>query len=483
MDRTRAARIAEAIKPFVVKPGQPVDLKKDFDPGFTGDFFEKEQSAELLQEGVELLQEFQARLAAQDTYGLLVIIQALDAAGKDGTIGHVMSGVNPQGVHVVSFKAPSAEELDHDYLWRCAKQLPARGDITIFNRSYYEEVLVVRVHPEYLNAQKIPESCKQGDIWKRRYREINNWERYIVDNGFPIVKLFLNLSKEEQRERFLARLEEPDKNWKFSATDAAERKYWDEYQAAFSEMLSNTSTRWAPWYVIPADHKWFARVAAAAVIVEALNKIDPQFPVVSDAARESLLAAKAALEAEAPAAKKAAAEKKALPEEKTPAAIQVVKTAADAADSSAGDGVAPAHNEDTAPTEAGENDAVADVRKRRGLSGRVIDFGEIELAGKRYRNDVVVEGGKIRKRDKKPSRALRDEGGHTPLSLAEKIPWGPGRLIVGTGNSGALPIMAEVYEEADKRGVEIVAVPLADALRLLGETPKKQAFAVLHITC
>ncbi len=177
---------------------------------------------------------------------------------------------------------------------------PPRGDITIFNRSYYEEVLVVRVHPEFLDAERIPDSCKKGDIWGRRYREINNWERYLVDNGFHIVKLFLNVSKEEQRRRFLDRLEEPDKNWKFSVADAAERKHWDDYQLAFSEMLSRTSTRWAPWHVIPADHKWFARVAAAAVIVDALAKIDPQFPVVTDEAKQGLVKAKAALEAEAP---------------------------------------------------------------------------------------------------------------------------------------------------------------------------------------
>ncbi len=300
MDEKRATRIAEAIKPFLVKPGRTVSLGTDFDPGYTAEYLQKEQSDELLQEGVVLLREYQARLAAQNTYGLLVIIQALDAAGKDGTISHVMSGVNPQGVSVESFKSPSTEELDHDYLWRCAKVLPARGDITIFNRSYYEEVLVVRVHPEFLDGERIPDSCKKGDIWGRRYREINNWERYLVDNGFHIVKLFLNVSKEEQRRRFLDRLEEPDKNWKFSVADAAERKHWDDYQLAFSEMLSHTSTRWAPWHVIPADHKWFARVAAAAVIVDALAKIDPQFPVVTDEAKQGLVKAKAALEAEAP---------------------------------------------------------------------------------------------------------------------------------------------------------------------------------------
>jgi PPK2 family polyphosphate:nucleotide phosphotransferase len=463
MDLQRTARIAEAIKPFIVRPGRQIVLERDFDSGYTAEFLQKEESEELLQAGVELLTEYQARLAAQDTYGLLVVLQALDAAGKDGTIRHVMSGVNPQGVNVSSFKSPSAEELDHDYMWRCAKCLPPRGDITIFNRSYYEEVLVVRVHPEFLDAEKIPDSCKKGDIWKRRYREINNWERYLVDNGFPIVKLFLNVSKEEQRERFLTRLDEADKNWKFSAADVAERQHWDQYQEAFSEMLSNTSTRWAPWYVIPADHKWFARVAAAAVIVDALTKIDPQFPVVSDQAREGLLQAKAALEAEAPdGAKKGSPATKKLATAET--------------------GGPERAEEAESKTEAPDADP-GDAGQAKGLKGRVIGFGEIELAGKRYRNDVVIEGGKIRKRNKKPSKAFRDAGSHTPLSLAEEIPWGGERLIVGTGIDGALPIMAEVYEEADKRNVELVAAPLEEALGLLAEVPKKKAFAVLHITC
>ncbi len=475
MDDKRAARIAEAIKPLVVKPGRTVVLAEDFDPGYTEEYVQKEQSDELLQQGVELLTEFQARLAAQNTYGLLVIIQALDAAGKDGTISHVMSGVNPQGVRVHSFKAPSIEELDHDFMWRCASRLPARGDITIFNRSYYEEVLVVRVHPEFLDAQRIPGACKKGDIWKRRYREINNWERYMVDNGFPIVKLFLNVSKEEQRQRFLDRLEEPDKNWKFSAADAAERKHWDDYQEAFSEMLSNTSTRWAPWYVIPADHKWFARVAAAAVIVDALVKIDPQFPVVSDETKQDLLEARAVLEAEAPIDGKGAA------------AADPGETARAGADTE------PAKvMTDTAPADpeppGGDDPQGGDpngsgANKSKGLKGKIIGFGEIELEGKRYRNDLVIEAGKIRKRDKKPSKAHRGEDGHTPLSLGEDIPWGGGRLIVGTGIDGAMPVMTEVYEEAGKRGVEVVTLPLEQALRFLADTKKKEAFAVLHITC
>ena len=246
------------------------------------------------------LAEYQARLAAQDRYGVLVVLQALDAAGKDGTIRHVMSGVDPQGVHVYSFKVPSSDELDHDYLWRYAGRLPGRGEIAIFNRSHYEEVLVVRVHKEILDRQKLPAQYRNGDLWKRRYREINDWERHLVDNGFPVVKLFLNLSREEQRIRFLRRIDLADHNWKFSAADARERQHWDAYQKAFSEMLSNTSTKWAPWYVIPADHKWFARIGAAAVIANALIEIDPQFPVLDARARGDLQAVKAELEGEAP---------------------------------------------------------------------------------------------------------------------------------------------------------------------------------------
>ena len=292
--------IADFIEPFRVKPGTKVILKKDYDPGFKADLLTKKDGEELLRQGVQLLTEYQARLAAQDTYGLLVVLQALDAGGKDGTIRHVMSGVNPQGVDVHGFKVPSVEELDHDFLWRYAQRLPARGDIGIFNRSHYEEVLVVRVHPEILDRQHLPKDSRKGDIWKRRYREINDWEHYLADNGFRLVKLFLNLSKEEQRLRFLARVDLPEKNWKLSAADVKERSFWDDYQKAFSEMLSSTSTEWAPWYVIPGDHKWFARIAAAAVIANALIEIDPQFPTVDDAARQALLEVKAALEAEAP---------------------------------------------------------------------------------------------------------------------------------------------------------------------------------------
>jgi PPK2 family polyphosphate:nucleotide phosphotransferase len=295
MNDERAKRIRRLIAPFRVPPGTKVHLPKDFDPGYTADFVRKEDADEALRDGVAALADHQARLAAQDTYALLVIFQAMDAAGKDGTIGHVMSGVNPQGVEVTSFKVPSAEEMDHDYLWRAAKRLPARGMIGIFNRSYYEETLVVRVHPAILAGQKLPPAAKGKDTWARRFREINDWERYLVDNGTRIVKIFLNVSKEAQKERFLARIDEPESNWKFTAADVRERQYWDAYQGAFAEMLSHTSTQHAPWHVIPADRKWFMRVAAGAVILDALMEIDPTYPVIADEARAEMLTARAEL--------------------------------------------------------------------------------------------------------------------------------------------------------------------------------------------
>jgi PPK2 family polyphosphate:nucleotide phosphotransferase len=298
--REQARRIAEFIEPLRVAAGSKVRLDRDFDPASKAELSTREDGEALLAEGMELLADCQLRLAAQDTYGLLVVLQAIDAGGKDSVIRHVMSGVNPQGVRVTSFKVPSAEELDHDYLWRYAQKLPARGEIAIFNRSHYEEVLVVRVHPENLDRQRLPAEARK-DVWARRYREINDWERYLTDNGFRIVKLFLNLSREEQRDRFLRRIDLPDKNWKFSANDVHERAFWDEYQAAFSEMLSHTSTEWAPWYVVPADRKWFARIGVAAVIVNALLEIDPRYPVLDGGRRRELEQAKAELEAEAPA--------------------------------------------------------------------------------------------------------------------------------------------------------------------------------------
>jgi PPK2 family polyphosphate:nucleotide phosphotransferase len=298
MDKQRFERIDDFIAPFRVKPGSEVRLGKDFDPRYKAGVKKKKEGKKILAEGIKSLAEYQARLAAQDTWGVLVVLQALDAAGKDGTIRHVMSGVNPQGVSVHSFKVPSSEELDHDYLWRYARRLPARGEIGIFNRSYYEEVLVVRVHPDNLKRQKLPETHNHGHIWKQRYREINDWERYLADNGFRIVKLFLNLSKDEQRKRFLDRIEQRDKNWKFAAGDVREREFWDDYRRAFSEMLSHTSTEWAPWYVLPADHKKFARIAVATVILEALRGIDPHFPKLVAEAERELDEARATLEHE-----------------------------------------------------------------------------------------------------------------------------------------------------------------------------------------
>jgi PPK2 family polyphosphate:nucleotide phosphotransferase len=292
--------IAKFIDPLRVKPGSEVVLERDFDPAFRAGITKKRDGRDLLTQGTDVLAAYQERLAANDTHGLLVVLQALDAAGKDGAIEHVMSGVNPQGVKVWSFKQPSAEELDHDYLWRFTQKLPGRGEIGIFNRSYYEEVLVVRVHPEILDHQKLPREAKDNGVWQRRYREINNWERHLVENGFRIVKLFLNLSKEEQRIRFLRRCDLPDHNWKFSAGDVREREHWDEYQSAFSEALSHTSTEWAPWWVIPADRKWFARIAVAAVIAQALIEIDPEFPTVDEQSHRELLECKADLLAQAP---------------------------------------------------------------------------------------------------------------------------------------------------------------------------------------
>ena len=292
--------VSELVGPLRVRPGSEVRLPGDFDPGARFGVRKKNDGARLLVQGVELLAEYQQRLAAQDTYAVLIVLQAMDAAGKDSTIRHVMSGVNPQGVHVSSFKVPSAEELGHDYLWRLSRRLPARGEIGIFNRSHYEEVLAVRVHPENLDREKLPPQAQGHDVWQRRFREINDWERYLTDNGIRLVKLFLNVSKEKQRDRFLQRIDRPEKNWKFSAADARERQYWDDYQHAYSQMLSQTSTEHAPWHVLPADHKWFTRICAAALIAQALIDIDPRYPVSSAATRQELLQARAELEAEAP---------------------------------------------------------------------------------------------------------------------------------------------------------------------------------------
>jgi PPK2 family polyphosphate:nucleotide phosphotransferase len=229
---------------------------------------------------------------------MVAVVQGLDASGKDGVIAHVMNGINPAGVHVHSFKVPSLEELMHDYLWRYTRALPERGSIAMFNRSHYEEVLVVRVHPELVERQKLPSDGSDPHIWKRRFREINEWERHLVDNGIHVVKLFLNVSRAEQRRRFLERIDNPAKNWKFSPADIAERHHWDAYQRAYSDVLSETSTTWAPWHVVPADHKWFTRLSVAAVLVEELIRIDPRYPTVPDAVRAELAAARAELVAE-----------------------------------------------------------------------------------------------------------------------------------------------------------------------------------------
>jgi len=284
-------------EPFLVPPGKKVRLS-DFDPRFTGKFRQKEDAREKLATDIDQLAKYQDILYAQDTKALLVIFQALDAAGKDSVIKHVMSGVNPQGTEVYSFKAPSAEELDHDYLWRCHRAIPERGRIGIFNRSYYEEVLVLRVHPEFLQAQKLPSKSMKKDIWQWRFDQINDFERYLVRNGIEIIKFFLNVSKEEQRQRFLARLNTPEKNWKFSLSDVQERGHWDDYHEAFEDVFRHTSTKWAPWYIIPADHKWFTHVAVADIIVAKLKSMDLKYPSVSKARLKELDRARKILENE-----------------------------------------------------------------------------------------------------------------------------------------------------------------------------------------
>jgi len=267
----------------------------DVDPGDTGPFKSKEDVQGLLQKGVERLSELQERLYAQDRWALLLIFQAMDAAGKDSTIEHVMSGVNPQGVDVRSFKAPSPEEMDHDFLWRTSRCLPERGRIGIFNRSYYEEVLVVRVHPEILASQHLPDPCRTKDLFDDRFEDIRGFERYLGRNGVVVRKFFLHVSKKEQRERFLARLERPEKNWKFSRADLAERGHWKDYMRAYEDAIRRTSTKRAPWYVIPADHKWFARLVVAAAIVATLEELDLHFPRVDKAKRRELSEVRAGL--------------------------------------------------------------------------------------------------------------------------------------------------------------------------------------------
>ncbi len=281
---------------FRVTNGRGFHLK-DVDPGDTLSFSadDKPRAKKVLQQGVQALAALQDRLYAQDRWALLLIFQAMDAAGKDGAIKHVMSGVNPQGCQVYAFKAPSNEELDHDYLWRCAKCLPERGRIGIFNRSYYEETLVVRVHPEILERQHLPPELVGRSIWKQRYREIRNFEQYLTGNGIAVRKFFLHVSRGEQRKRFLERIDDPSKNWKFSAADALERRHWREYMKAYEDTIRETATPEAPWYVVPADNKWFTRLVVAAAVVEALDSLDLHYPRVTKAQRKQLAAARAEL--------------------------------------------------------------------------------------------------------------------------------------------------------------------------------------------
>jgi PPK2 family polyphosphate:nucleotide phosphotransferase len=289
-------RSRELSKPFRVKDGGKFRLK-DVDPGDTLEFDsgDKPRAKEVLQTGVEALAELQNMLYAQDNWAVLLIFQAMDAAGKDGAIKHVMSGVNPQGCQVYSFKSPTSEDLDHDYLWRCMKALPERGRIGIFNRSYYEETLVVRVHQELLNKQKIPKNLVTKDIWDERYEDIRAFERYLSRNGVLIRKFFLNVSKGEQKKRFLERINNPDKNWKFSASDAKERGYWDDYMEAYEKMIRHTSTDEAPWYVVPADNKWFTRLVVAATVIDGLAGLDLSYPEVGPEQLKQLAAAKKTL--------------------------------------------------------------------------------------------------------------------------------------------------------------------------------------------
>jgi PPK2 family polyphosphate:nucleotide phosphotransferase len=287
----------ELAKPFCVI-GDSFRLK-DVDPGDTLQFTseDKPREKEALATGVTLMAKLQDMLYAQGRWAVLLIFQAMDAAGKDSAIKHVMSGVNPQGCQVFSFKSPTTEELNHDYLWRCLKCLPERGRIGIFNRSYYEETLVARVHPEILANQRLPPALVTKDIWKERFQDIRGFERYLARNGVAILKFFLHVSKEEQKKRFLERIEEPEKNWKFSENDVKEREHWDDYMEAYEDMIRNTATKSAPWYVVPADNKWFARIVVAAAVIDALDSLDLKYPKADDRKLKELAAAKRALQA------------------------------------------------------------------------------------------------------------------------------------------------------------------------------------------
>jgi PPK2 family polyphosphate:nucleotide phosphotransferase len=287
----KAKKVADA---YCVESGKHFRLK-DFDPADTGHWRSKENAAEVLQQGIVRMAELQDKLYAQNSWALLLIFQAMDAAGKDGIIKHVMSGINPQGCQVYSFKAPSELELQHDFLWRTTCDLPERGHIGIFNRSYYEEVLVVRVHPEILKGQETPSTLVGKNVWDERFEDIRCFERHMARSGTVIRKFFLHVSKKEQKRRFLARLDEPQKNWKFSAADIHERKYWDDYQKAYEETISNTATEHAPWYVVPADNKWFTRLVVSTVVIDTLESLDLAYPTMDEAKRKELEAAKKVL--------------------------------------------------------------------------------------------------------------------------------------------------------------------------------------------
>lgn len=285
--------------PYRITSGEDFKLKK-IDPGDTGDLKarDKQKAKEALEKGIKALAALQDILYAQDQYSLLLIFQAMDAAGKDGAIKHVMSGINPQGCQVASFKSPTSTDLDHDFLWRCNMQLPERGRIGIFNRSYYEEILVVKVHPEFLRGQKIPPSLVDNEIWENRYKDIRNYEKYLANNGTVILKFFLHLSKDEQKRRFLERIENPDKNWKFSSNDSKERDYWNDYMNAYEEAIQNTATKHAPWYVIPADNKWYTRIVVAAAIIDTLASLNLTYPEVAKEKLRELDIARKILESE-----------------------------------------------------------------------------------------------------------------------------------------------------------------------------------------
>jgi PPK2 family polyphosphate:nucleotide phosphotransferase len=293
--KAKVENAGKFVKKFRIDDGKGFRLT-DHDPADTLGIKSKTAATQALRRGIEHLARLQDKLYAEDSWALLLIFQAMDAAGKDGAIKHVMSGINPQGCQVFSFKAPSNEDLDHDFMWRCSKCLPERGRIGIFNRSYYEEVLVVRVHPEFLKAEKMPPRLVTKKIWEERYEDISDYERYLTRQGIVIRKFFLNLSKEEQKRRFLSRLDRPEKNWKFSSSDIRERAFWDDYMEAYQEMIRNTSTPEAPWYVIPADHKWFTRLAVAAAIVDTLQELKLNYPQVNAEKRKELAEARKQLE-------------------------------------------------------------------------------------------------------------------------------------------------------------------------------------------